>query len=66
MADDMLTDDEKAFFTLALVEQCVRNTGLEDVNRRRLIARHNARPFLVGDVICREHGRLRSRYEVAA
>lgn len=30
MADDMLNDDEKAFFTLALVEQCVRNTGLED------------------------------------
>jgi hypothetical protein len=32
MADDMLTDDEKAFFTLALVEQCVRNTGLEDLH----------------------------------
>ena len=26
MADEM-TDDEKVFFTLALVEQCVRNTG---------------------------------------
>ncbi len=32
MADDMLNDDEKAFFTLALVEQCVRNTGLEDLH----------------------------------
>ncbi|WP_257557240.1 hypothetical protein [Sphingobium sp. CFD-2] len=32
MADDMLTDDEKALFTLALVEQCVRNTGLENLH----------------------------------
>lgn len=29
MFDDVWADDEKAFFTLALVEQCVRNTGLE-------------------------------------
>lgn len=32
MFDDIWTDDEKAFFTLALVEQCVRNTGLEDLH----------------------------------
>lgn len=32
MSDDSLTDDERAFFTLALVEQCVRNTGLEDLH----------------------------------
>ena len=32
MADDMWTEDEKAFFTLALVEQCVRNAGLEDLH----------------------------------
>jgi len=32
MADDMLTEDEKALFTFALVEQCVRNTGLEDLH----------------------------------
>ena len=32
MSDDRLTDDEKALFTLALVEQCVRNTGLEDLH----------------------------------
>lgn len=32
MADDMWTEDEKAFFTLALVEQCVRNTGLEELH----------------------------------
>ena len=32
MLDDIWTDDEKAFFTLALVEQCVRNTGLEDLH----------------------------------
>lgn len=34
MFDDTWTDDEKAFFTLALVEQCVRNTGLEDLHAR--------------------------------
>lgn len=32
MSDDILTDDEKARFTLALVEQCVRNTALEDLH----------------------------------
>jgi hypothetical protein len=32
MSDDIWTDDEKAFFTLALVEQCVRNTDLEDLH----------------------------------
>lgn len=32
MSDDILTDDEKAHLTLALVEQCVRNTGLEDLH----------------------------------
>lgn len=32
MADDIWTEDEKAFFTLALVEQCVRYTGLEDLH----------------------------------
>ncbi|MEJ7933987.1 hypothetical protein WG907_06925 [Sphingobium sp. AN558] len=29
---DETTDDEKVFFTLALVEQCVRNTSLEDLH----------------------------------
>ncbi|WP_257556037.1 hypothetical protein [Sphingobium sp. CFD-2] len=32
MADDIWTDDAMAFFTLALVEQCARNTGLEDLH----------------------------------
>jgi hypothetical protein len=32
MSDDKLTDDQKARFTLALVEQCVRNTALEDLH----------------------------------
>lgn len=32
MSDDMLTDGQKARFTLALVEQCVRNTALEDLH----------------------------------
>ncbi|MGC4251407.1 MAG: hypothetical protein QM605_08075 [Sphingobium sp.] len=32
MSDNIWTDDEQAFFTLALVEQCVRNTGLEDLH----------------------------------
>ncbi|MBA4092374.1 MAG: hypothetical protein C0494_17530 [Sphingobium sp.] len=31
MSDEM-TDDEKVLFTLALVEQCVRNTSLEDLH----------------------------------
>lgn len=31
MSDEM-TDEEKTFFTLALVEQCVRNTQLEDIH----------------------------------
>lgn len=32
MSDEALTDTEKARFTLALVEQCVRNTFLEDLH----------------------------------
>lgn len=32
MSDDALTDAEKTRFTLALVEQCVRNTFLEDLH----------------------------------
>jgi len=32
MSDDTLTDAEKTRFTLALVEQCVRNTFLEELH----------------------------------
>lgn len=32
MSDERLTDKEAAHFALALVEQCVRNTRLEDIH----------------------------------